>query len=73
VIPVDTEAHRGLPGALMDRSLLPGQRKLISVVDLMAIAEMGEFIDLNINPEEFVRSTSLAGNKKGNLPCNPHP
>jgi hypothetical protein len=73
VIPVDTEAHLGLHGALMDRSLLPGQRKLISVVDLMAIAEMGEFIDLNINPEEFVRSTSLAGNKKGNLPCNPHP
>jgi hypothetical protein len=37
----------------MDRSLLPGQRKLISVIDLLVIAEMGEFSDLNLNPDKY--------------------
>ena len=38
VIPINTEGHLRLHGALMDRSLLPGQRKLISVIDVLVIA-----------------------------------
>jgi hypothetical protein len=43
VVPIDTEGHLRLHGALMDRSLLPGQRKLISAIDVLVVAEMGNF------------------------------
>jgi hypothetical protein len=65
VIPVDIGGHLRLHGALMDRSLLPGQRKLISKVDVFAIAEMGEFRDLNLTPEDYPSHNSLK-DKAGN-------
>jgi len=76
VIPIDTEGHLRLHGALMDRSLIPGQRKLISVIDVLAIAEMGEFSDLNLNPEEYKTVTSLKGTgqtKTGSPPYSSMP
>ena len=71
-IPVDTGGHLRLHGALMDRSLLPGQRKLISVVDVLAIAEMGEFIDLNMNSTEYGKGASFPGNPSPKLGCPKH-
>lgn len=59
ILPVDTGGHLRLHGALMDQSLLPGQRKLISVVDVLAIAEMGEFKDLNLKAEGASESAGL--------------
>ena len=52
LIPIDANGHLRLHGALMDPSLLPGQRKLISPIDVLAVAEMGEFSNLNLNPDE---------------------
>ena len=72
VIPIDTEGHLRLHGSLMDRSLIPGQRKLISVIDVLAIAEMGEFFDLNLNPEEYKTVTSLKGTGQTKTGCPPH-
>ncbi len=72
VIPVDTGGHLSLHGALMDQSLLPGQRKLISMVDVLAIAEMGEFIDLHLNPTEYGRSASPAEKPNTKLGCSKH-
>lgn len=72
LIPVDTGGHLRLHGPLMDRSLLPGQRKLISVVDVLAIAEMGEFSDLNLNIEKSGNANALADKGVNNPPCTPH-
>ncbi len=72
VIPIDSGGHLRLHGALMDQSLLPGQRKLISVVDVLAIAEMGEFSDLNLNIEESGSANALADKGVNNPPCTPH-
>lgn len=54
MIPTGTQAHLTVAGALMDGALVTGQRKLISVVDVLVIAEMGEFVDLHLNPERAV-------------------
>jgi hypothetical protein len=53
LIPINRGGHLRLLGALMDSSLLPGQRKLISVVDVLAIAELGEFVDVNLHPDNY--------------------
>ncbi len=53
IIPANTGGHLRLLGALMDSSLLPGQRKLISVVDVLAIAEIGEFIKVTLHPDIY--------------------
>ena len=72
VIPIDTEGHLRLHGALMDRSLLPAQRKLISVIDVLVIAEMGEFSDLNLNPDEYTTGNSHENPRKTETRCLPH-
>jgi hypothetical protein len=72
VIPIDSEGHLRLHGALMDRSLIPGQRKLISHIDVLVIAEMGEFSDLNLNPDEYKNVTSLEGTGQTETRCPPH-
>lgn len=72
VIPIDTEGHLRLHGALMDRSLIPGQRKLISPIDVLVIAEMGEFSDLNLNPDEYKAVTSLEGRGQTETGCSLH-
>jgi hypothetical protein len=69
VIPIDIEGHLRLHGALMDRSLLPGQRKLISVIDVLVIAEMGEFSDLNLNPDEYKTVTLPKDSGQTEIPC----
>ena len=71
VLPVDTKGHLRLHGALMDQSLLPGQRKLISMVDLLAISEMGEFTDLNFNFEHLPNGDLELENSKADSPCVP--
>lgn len=73
VIPIDTDEHLKLHGALMDRFLIPEQRKLISVIDLLAVAEMGEFSDLNLNPDEDKKFTSLEGTGQTETPCHLSP
>ena len=73
VIPIDTEGHLRLHGALMDRSLLPGQRKLISVIDLLVIAEMGEFSDLKLNPDKYKTGNSHENTRKTETNCLPRP
>ena len=70
VIPIDTEGHLRLHGALMDRSLIPGQRKLISPIDVLVIAEMGEFSDLNLNSDEYKNVTSLEGRGQTETGCS---
>jgi hypothetical protein len=69
VIPIDTEGHLRLHGALIDRSLLPGQRKLISVIDVLVIAEMGEFSDLNLNPDEYKTVTPPKDSGQSEIRC----
>jgi hypothetical protein len=71
VVPIDTEGHLRLHGALMDRSLLPNQRKLISVIDVLVIAEMGEFSDLNLHPDEYKTGTSLRETGQTETRCPP--
>lgn len=71
VIPIDAEGHIRLHGALMNRFLLPGQRTLISAVDILAIAEMGEFTDLNLNPEHYQNTASELGNRGSHFSCSP--
>jgi hypothetical protein len=73
VVPIDTEGHLRLHGALMDPSLLPIQRKLISVIDLLVIAEMGEFSDLNLNPDEYKTGNAHENTGKTETSCLPHP
>ena len=72
VIPIDANGHLRLHGALMDPSLLPGQRKLISVIDVLAIAELGEFSDLNLNPDEHKSVTPREGTGQTETRCPPH-
>jgi hypothetical protein len=72
LIPIDTEGHLRLHGALMDRSLIPGQRKLISVIDILVVGELGEFSDLNLNPNEYKNVTSLNGTGQTETHCPPH-
>lgn len=50
-IPTNTKGHLTVAGTLMEGALVEGQRKLVSVVDVVVIAEMGEFSDLNIHAE----------------------
>ena len=71
VIPVDTDGHLRLHGALMDQSLLPGQRKLISMVDVLAIAEMGEFTDLNFNSDNLGNDSPKREKTKADSHCVP--
>lgn len=73
IVPIDTEGHLRLHGALMDHSLLPGQRKLISVIDVLVIAEMGEFSDLKLNPEKYKTSNSYKDTGKTETSCLPRP
>jgi len=77
IVPIDTEEHVRLHGALMDRSLLPGQRKLISVIDVLVIAEMGEFSNLNLNPDEDKTGNAHEDTDKTETSClprlQPHP
>ncbi len=60
MIPTNPDGHLTLDGSLMGRALLTGQRKLISVVDVLAIAEMGEYKELSLSPEELASSPPLA-------------
>jgi len=69
VIPIDTEGHLRLHGALMDRSLLPGQRKLLSVIDVLVIAEMGEFSDLNLHPDKYENITPPKDSGQPEIRC----
>ncbi|UCE64357.1 MAG: hypothetical protein JSU59_04235, partial [Nitrospirota bacterium] len=69
LIPVNSGGHLRLLGALMDSSLLPGQRKHISVVDVLAIAEVGEFIDLNLDPETNPIANSDLDKEKARPGC----
>jgi hypothetical protein len=55
----------------MDRSLLPNQRKLISAIDVLVIAEMGEFSDLNLHPDEYKTGISLEGTGQTETRCPP--
>jgi hypothetical protein len=73
VIPIDATGHLRLHGALMDPALLPGQRKLISPIDVLVVAEMGEFSELNLNPAEYKTSTSLKDTSQTETRCSPHP
>ena len=73
VIPTDSGGHLRLHGALMDQVLLPRQRKLMSVADVLAIAEMGEFTDLNLTPEEYSSHNSLKGKSGQDSTCPPNP
>ncbi|MDH5701016.1 MAG: hypothetical protein OEZ41_13770, partial [Nitrospirota bacterium] len=73
VIPIDANGHLRLHGALMDPSLLPDQRKLISPLDVLVVAEIGEFSDLNLNPDEYKTGTSLKGSSLTETRCSPHP
>ncbi len=50
-VPTDPQGHLAVAGTLMEGALVAGQRKLLSVVDVLVIAEMGEFSDLNLNAE----------------------
>ncbi len=54
VIPTNPDGHLALEGALMGRGLLTGQRKLLSLVDVLPIAEMADFgiltVNLKLNP-----------------------
>lgn len=61
MIPTGTQAHLTVAGSLMDGALVTGQRKLISVVDALVIAEMGEFVQLHLNPESVVLDTVDGG------------
>jgi hypothetical protein len=69
LIPVNSGGHIRLLGALMDSSLFPAQRKLISVVDVLAIAEMGEFIDLTLDPEVTPTANSDQDKEKSRPGC----
>ena len=69
VVPIDTEGHLRLHGALMDPSLLPNQRKLISIIDLLVIAEMGEFSDLKLNPEGYKTVTPPKDSGQPEIRC----
>jgi len=73
VIPIDASGHLRLHGALMDPSLLPGQRKLISPIDVLVVAEMGEFSDLNFEPDEYKTDASLKDTSQTETRCSPHP
>jgi hypothetical protein len=57
----------------MDRSLLPGQRKLLSIIDVLVIAEIGEFSDLNLHPDEYPISNAHEDTGKTETSCRPHP
>lgn len=70
LIPVNSGGHLRLLGALMDASLFPGQRKLISVVDVLAVAEVGEFIDLNIDREDTPTANSDMDKEKDRPGCD---
>ena len=52
---------------------MPDQRKLISVIDVLVIAEMGEFSDLNLNPEEYKTSNAHEDTSKTETSCLPRP
>ena len=69
VIPIDATGHLRLQGALMDPSLVPGQRKLLSVIDVLVIAEMGEFLNLNLNPGEYKAVTSFEDTGQTKMHC----
>ena len=73
VVPIDTEGHLRLHGALMDPSLLPNQRKLLSVIDVLVIAEMGEFSDLKLDPDEHKTGNAHENMGKTETSCRPHP
>lgn len=69
LIPLDHGGHLRLHGALMESSLLPGQRKLISVIDVLAVAELGEFSELKLNPEEFETGNIHEDTSKDKTDC----
>jgi len=72
VIPIDASGHLRLHGALMDPSLVPGQRKLISVIDVLVMAEMGEFSNLSLNPGKYKTVTSREDTGQTTMHCPPH-